>query len=137
VSFGWDTMQTKQNTHLPLVSWAQCNRYWLPEGVGRCWRWGGKRSEGGRCLQWASPSGGEEATLGGLPLERGRRNNGCIMGGRGSGVDGWRKRRWMREDGGCGASDCSTVMVSLLVMFWRLRSSTIRGNWWFSRWRYQ
>jgi hypothetical protein len=53
------------------------------------------------------PSGREEAMLGGLPTERGRGNNGRIMGGEGPGVDGWRKRRWRREDGGCDASDCS------------------------------
>jgi hypothetical protein len=63
------------------------------------------------------PSGGEEATLGEGCPERGRENNGRITGGRGSGVDGWRKRLWMRVDGGCGAPSCSSVMVSLLVMF--------------------
>ena len=45
--------------------------------------------------------------LGGLPPERGRGNNGPIMDGRGPGVDGRRKRRWRREDGGCNASDGS------------------------------
>ena len=40
--------------------------------------------------------GGEEATLGGRPPERGRGNNGHIMDGRSPGVDGRRKRRWRR-----------------------------------------
>ena len=40
--------------------------------------------------------------------ERGRGKNGRIMDGRGPGVDGWRKRRWRREDGGCDASDSSS-----------------------------
>ncbi len=40
--------------------------------------------------------------------ERGRGNNGPIMDGRGPGADGWRKRRWRREDGGCDASDSSS-----------------------------
>jgi hypothetical protein len=63
---------------------------------------GGKRSEGERCLRMSlSPSGGEEAMLGGLPLDRGRGNNGRIMEGRGPGIDGWRKRWWGREDCGC------------------------------------
>jgi hypothetical protein len=54
------------------------------------------------------PSDGEEATLGGLLREKVRGNNGRIMDGRGPGVDGWRKRRWRREDGGCDASDSSS-----------------------------
>jgi hypothetical protein len=61
------------------------------------WReWGSAGGEGGRDLKvedvcgGAAPSGGEEATLGGLPPEKGRGNNGRIMDGRGPGVDGWR-----------------------------------------------
>jgi hypothetical protein len=51
---------------------------------------------------------GGSYTRRGLPPERGRGNNGPIMDGRGPGVDGRRKRRWRREDDGCGASDCSS-----------------------------
>jgi hypothetical protein len=79
----------------------------------------GKRSEGGGCCGWASPSGGEEATLGGLPPKRGRGNNGHIMDGRSPGVDGRRKRRWRREGGRCGASDS--------LPWWWSES----GGWWF------
>jgi hypothetical protein len=71
VSYGWDTMQTTQNTYLPLVSRARYCQYRPGGGVVRRWRQGGKRSEGGRCYGWASPPGGEEATLRGLP-PRGR-----------------------------------------------------------------
>ena len=48
------------------------------------------------------------STLGEGCPERGKGNNGHIMDGRGPGVDGWWKRRWRREDGGCNASDSSS-----------------------------
>jgi hypothetical protein len=83
-------MQTKQNTHLPLVFRAQCNQYRSPEGMGERWRRGGRDPKVEDVCGGASPSGGEEATLGGLLRERGRGNNGLIMDGRGPGVDGWR-----------------------------------------------
>ena len=41
---------------------------------------------------------------------RGRRGNGRIMGGRGLGIDGRRKRLWRREGGGCGAADSSWLL---------------------------
>jgi hypothetical protein len=94
VSFRCDGKQCKQNTHLPLIFRARYCWYQPGGGVVRRWRWGGKRSEGGRCLQMS------------LAIRRG--NNGPIMDGRGPGVDGRRKRRWRREDGDCGASDCSS-----------------------------
>jgi hypothetical protein len=51
VSFGCDGKQCKQSTHLPLISCARCNWYWLGGWVGRRWRQRGKRSEGGGCLR--------------------------------------------------------------------------------------
>jgi hypothetical protein len=91
--------------------------------IGGGEEWGSAGGEGERdlkeddVLRMSLPSGGEEATLGEGCPERDRENNGRIMGGRDSGVDDWWKRRWMREDGGCRASGCLSVMVLLLVMF--------------------
>jgi hypothetical protein len=72
VSFGWDTMQTKQNTHLSLVSRDWYCGYRSGGGVVRRWRWGGRGLEEDDVCGWASPSDGEEVMLGGLPPERGR-----------------------------------------------------------------
>ena len=73
--------------------------------------WGGAGGEGEEVRRrgmfaMSLPIG--QATLGGLRPRREEGENGRIMDGRGPGIDGWRKRRWRREDGGCDASDSSS-----------------------------
>ena len=77
-------------------------------------KWGGAGGEGEEArrrgmLAMSLPigQGGSDARRA-AAAERGRGNNGPIMDGRGPGADGWRKRRWRREDGGCDASDSSS-----------------------------
>ena len=108
VSFGCDGKQSKQNTHLPLVSLARYCRYRPGGEVGRRWRRGGRGpKEGMLAMSLPIGQGGSDARRA-AAAERGRGKNGRIMDGRGPGVDGWRKRRWRREDGGCDASDSSS-----------------------------
>jgi hypothetical protein len=98
-------MQTKQNTHLPLVFRAELDVI----NIDRRREWGSAGGEGGRdpkvedVCRGASPSGGEEATLGGLLRERGS----------GTMAASWTVRVLVSMAGGRGGGGGRTVAVVL------------------------